>query len=181
LLEQFWDSVVVDRGRCISCHGRPDEDIAPNWLAGLQQAEWDNAEHRAIATTSMYAMITGNLIDVDEPLSSPLLTKPLAQGFRPFAVYGARETIESVPEGVGVGQDHGGATKMSLFDQCDWNCREEGGAIIDCRKPQECDTDDFCGDGMRCNDGWCRLARSVCDETYVNYLSFIQTYLSCLE
>ncbi|MDE0883870.1 MAG: hypothetical protein OSB21_14865, partial [Myxococcota bacterium] len=116
-----------------------------------------------------------------EPLSSPLLTKPLEQGFRPFAVYGARETIESVPEGVGVGTDHGGASKMSLFDQCSWNCRGEGGAIIDCRKPQECDTDDFCGDGMRCNGGWCRLARSVCDETYVNYLSFIQTYLSCLE
>jgi hypothetical protein len=178
LLEQYWDSVVVDRARCISCHGQENGETAPNWLAGLHQADWDNPEHRTIATTSMYAVITGNLIDKDEPLNSLLLTKPLQHGFRPFAVYGAQETIETVPEGVGTGVHHDGQSKMT-FTCPGFDCSE--GAIMDCRKTQDCDTDEFCGDGMRCNEGWCRLAESVCDETYVNYLSFIQTYLSCLE
>ncbi len=178
LLQQYWDSVVVDRGRCISCHGRPDEDIAPNWLAGLHEADWDNSEHRSIATTSMYAVITGHLIDKDEPLNSLLLTKPLQHGFRPYAVYGAREPIENVPEGVGTGVHHDGQSKMT-FPCPGFDCSE--GAIMDCRKTQECDNDSACGDGMRCNQGWCRLAESVCDETYINYLSFIQTYLACVE
>ncbi len=176
LLVQYWDSVVVDRGRCISCHGQEDDSPATNFLKDLFEADWDNPEHRAIALTSMFTVITNHLIDKDEPLNSLLLTKPLQHGFRPFAVYGALEDIESVPEGVGTGVHHDGQAKIT-FPCPGFDCSE--GAIMDCRTDVACAQDSECNDDQRCNEGFCRIRESVCDTTYISYLSFIQAYRAC--
>ncbi len=176
LLIEYWDAVVVDRGRCISCHGQDSPDGPTQWLRDLFEADWGNDEHRAIAITSMFTVITNHLIDRDEPLNSLLLTKPLQHGFRPYAVYGAREPIEQVPDGVGTGVHHDGQTKMT-FNCPGFDCSD--GAIIDCRRDTPCTDDGACHADQRCNEGFCRIRESVCDQTYVNYLDFIQAYLAC--
>jgi hypothetical protein len=137
---------------------------------------WENMEHRRVATNAMYGLLALDLIDRASPLDSLLLTKPLQEGFQPLGVYGARDPVESVEPGVGVGLYHGGATKFS------WNCPNfdcSAGAIIDCRTDEACEQDSDCGPTQRCNERFCRIRESVCDSTYVNYLRFIQTYLAC--
>lgn len=174
LLANFWDKVVADQGRCISCH---DSDQAPRFLEDMHGiSDFNNDDHKRRARNGMYAIITGGLIDAEEPLNSLLLSKPLQHGFQPKGAYGAREPIENVPNGVGVGVSHGGDTKIN-FECPGFDCSD--GAIIDCRMEQACTEASECGDGMRCGDGYCRLFESVCSLTYINYLDFIQHYLSC--
>ena len=177
MLQQFWESVVVDRGRCITCHDNPQSPESPRFLEGLHNTNnFDDEAHRQRGMNAMYAIITRGLIDREQPLDSLLLTKPLLHGFRPYAVYGALEPIEHVPEGVGRGVHHGGAPKFQ-FECPGFDCTD--GAIVDCRQDQECVADGDCGEGQRCNEGYCRIRESVCDQTYVNYISFIQAYLAC--
>lgn len=200
LVGAFWDAFVVHQNRCISCHGnigvdqgsffpcdtndacaegerceagrcRTDRHAPTPFIEGLGDAsDWNNPEHRRLASNAMYTLLTMDLIDKEEPLDSRLLTKPLPEGFQPLAIYGAMETIEDVPPGVGVGLVHGGDTKFVL-----------GENIIDCRKDTPCLTDDECGAADACLEGYCRLERSVCDETYVQMLTFIQVFLACQE
>jgi hypothetical protein len=203
LVTSYWDNVLEDRGRCISCHqGQADVEMgsfrsciddstcvgeegcfdgrckleqfsATPFLSGVHGAtDRQDPEHWASATTGMYALITMGLIDAESPLDSRLLVKPLQEGFQPMAVYGARTDIENVPMGVGVGLDHGGATKFHM------PCPEEG-CVMDCRKDTACESDEGCGADRFCNIGFCRQVDSVCDETYVRYLTFVQDYLAC--
>ena len=203
LLAAFWDAFVVHQNRCISCHGRAPEEgpsfhrcdddqpcsggeicregrcqrreraLPTPFIEGIHLAsDWDDLEHRRHATNAMYTLLTMDLIDDEEPLDSRLLTKPLPTGFHPSAVYGARHPIEEVPPEVGTGINHGGDTKFS-FACASNDCP------IDCRTDRACDGPGACADGEQCAGGFCRLENSVCDETYVQFLSFIQTYLDC--
>lgn len=204
LLSQFWDAIVVNQGRCISCHSQlgegvgsnfrcqetsdcvgeeeclagrcrvPGRFVAPPFLEGLHQASnWEDPEHRRIASNTMFTLLTLDLIDRDEPLNSKLLTKPLPEGFQPTAVYGALEAVPTVTEGVGMGEHHGGDGKFVFA------CPNGQSCAIDCREEQSCQQGDDCGEDMHCNGGYCRLVDSVCEGTYISYLKFIQAYVQC--
>jgi len=144
------------------------------FLEGIHQAsDWNDLQHRRLATNGMYTLLTMDLIDPEQPLNSRLLTKPLPTGFHPSAVYGALHPVESVPPDVGTGIHHGGDTKFSFA--CQGN-----DCPIDCRTDQPpCTDSEACEEGEECLGGFCRVENSVCDETYVRFLTFIQTYLDC--
>jgi hypothetical protein len=201
LLASFWDAFVVHRNRCISCHStlipeqgslfacqdtqdcasnelclqgrcRVNDFIATPFLEGLHEAsDWNNPEHRRVASNAMYTLLTMDVIDHQEILNSRLLTKPIPTDFKPSAVFGSVEPILEVPEGVGVGVEHGGDTKFIL------DCGEEY-CVIDCREETPCGADADCGD-LACQEGFCRAPNSLCDLTYVKFLSFIQTFKRC--
>jgi hypothetical protein len=70
------------------------------------------------------------LVDVDTPLSSSLLTKPLLENFQPTAIYGPGVEISSVTTGEGVGVYHSGTSKYNFGCHAE-PCPTEG--VVDCR------------------------------------------------
>jgi len=201
LLASFWDAFVVHQQRCNDCHSsfnpefgshfecredtdcvenelcslgrcRKNEHVATPFLEGLAEAnDWNNPEHRRLANNAMYTMLTMDVIDSQEMLNSRLLTKPLPEGFMLSAIYGAHEPVLDIPEGLGRGVQHGGDTKFTL------NCGAER-CVLDCREDTVCVHDEECGT-LQCLDGFCRAENSVCDITYVRFLSFLQTLDRC--
>lgn len=75
-LEQvFLETIYVTRGRCYPCHFQGVKNPPPDAIQWL--VEQDNCEASALA--SMNNAIENGLINVDDPLASLLLLKPLAK------------------------------------------------------------------------------------------------------
>jgi hypothetical protein len=216
LLVQFWDSVIIDRNRCVDCHSTAgvekatmgpctsDSDcdaekgftcldgycrklgpyVAPNFLEGsLDTFDWNNAQHQQLALNTMYNIVAMGLVDDMEVLNSPLVVKPLVEGFQPLAVYGPGVNIPSVADGVGAGAYHGGSHKFKFGFKNLANIPDT--AVIDCRIDKSCTVNADCDPGEKCAaektvDGKvCRLKGSVCEMTYVNYVRFFTYFNQC--
>jgi hypothetical protein len=213
LLAVFWDSVIIDRKRCNTCHSQwaednttygpctSDEDCeekiqclagyckmpgaykAPHYFEGLEDsAKWNVPEDQEAALNTMYNVAALGALDPETPLSSFLLVKPLLEGFQPSAIYGPGVSIDSVPVGEGVGLPHQGKSKFNFGYPQE---QPPTTGVIDCRQEQACDEDGDCDNGKFCripeeeHTGWCHLDDSLCDETYVKYVRFVQYFAQC--
>ncbi len=207
LLVVFWDSVIRDRGRCVTCHSdygaqqgtfgpcaseedcsgpqlcvdgscrAPGPYLAPHMFEGVDgPLDYADLDDRALGLATMYNVIALGQVDIDDPLASSLLTKPLLEDFQPMAIYGEGVTITEVSAGQGVGTVHGGTSKFN-FGYHEAPYPESG--VVDCRTDQPCTPDGGCGEGMVCMDGSCRQAGSFCDETYASYVRFVEYFASC--
>ncbi|MEM6929078.1 MAG: hypothetical protein AAF602_19220 [Myxococcota bacterium] len=206
VLAAFWDAVIVDRGRCFVCHSdsgqqlgtfgpcettddcefqqicfegtcyAPGPLLAPHFFEGVGAAlSWDDPDDRQLGLNTLYNVAATGLFDRDDPLSSSMLVKPLLQDFQPLAIYGDGIALEDIPAGSGLGVEHGGTSKFN-FGCHGGDCITEG--VVDCRTDVRC-SDVPCPDGRRCQDGFCRVAGSVCDETYVRYAAFAEYFATC--
>ena len=162
---------------------KPGPYYAPNFFEGGEgEMSWAVEADRQLGLNTMYNVLALGFVDVDSPLDSSLLTKPLLEDFQPEAIYGHEAiygpsvTIESVAEGTGVGTYHGGSSKFN-FGCMEPPCLESG--VVDCRTSHECHADGECEGATTCSNGYCRIAGSVCDKTYTNYVQFVQYYAEC--
>ena len=207
LLAMFWDAVIIDKGRCDTCHSQWAEDAgtfgtceedsdcmndldcldgrcrrsgaynAPNFFeSGEGELSWSDPESRNRGLMTMYNIISLGFVDLDAPMNSSLLTKPLLEGFQPTAVYGNRVSVEAVEAPDGIGVSHGGSSKFN-FGCMEPPCPTSG--VVDCRIQSNCDSSDECDDGMSCSEGFCRIEGSYCDETYKNYVRFVEYFAEC--
>ncbi len=213
LLVEFWNSVIVDRGRCLTCHSDygleqgtfgacEDEDdcsgpqlcdqgfcrapgpvLAPHMFEGVEgPLDWDDPEDRQLGLNTMYNVVALGQIDEDNPLESTFLTKPLLEGFGPTAIYGDGVTMPSVPVDVGIGVAHGGTSKFNFgFHGAEGEPPPPTSGVVDCRTDEPCAMGDGppCSEGRTCIDGLCRAPDSYCDETYANYVRFVEYFASC--
>jgi len=141
---------------------------------GTGGLHWNNLEERQIGLNTMYNVIALGFINSEEPLESTLLTKPLLENFQPTAIYGWNIALDSVSTGAGV--YHGGSSKFN-FGCHHEPCPTEG--VVDCRREQQCNHSDQCGDSLECIDHFCRTSGSVCDRTYVNLARFATYFSEC--
>ena len=202
---------MVDRPRCVGCHSNKGAEArtygacdpgdtcqgsgdrqciegfcrqqaayyAPHFFEGSQGTfTWENSRHQEWGLYTMYNILANGYIDKDEPLNSPLLTKPLLEGFTPTQVLGNNVSITDTA-GAGMGVSHGGSSKYNFGCGNDVSCPVEG--VIDCSTDIGCTSGSGCSDSLECLDGHCRMPGSICDDTYVNTLRFIEYYLSCEE
>jgi hypothetical protein len=171
---------VCLEGRC----WQPGRYYAPGFFDGPPTGalHWSNETHRQYGLNSLYNVVALGLVDLDSPLDSRLLVKPLAEGFQPTAVLGDGVDIVQVADGTGLGAAHGGADKFHFGCRAD-NCPTR--APIDCRNDRPCDGDGdgACADGEACiadrGHSYCRLEGALCDPTYVNIVRFIQGLAAC--
>ena len=206
LLTVFWNSVIVDRGRCLTCHSNwgqqlgtfgscvteddcefeqicengtcyaPGPYMAPHFFEGVDgMLEWQNPQHRQIGLNTMYNVIALGLVDVENPVDSSLITKPLLEGFKPLEVHGPNTNMTEMPAKGGTGIYHGGTSKFS-FGCHEEPCPTEG--IVDCRVDTPCG-DGACPDGTSCSEGYCRMTGSVCDQTLEAYYGFANYFAEC--
>jgi hypothetical protein len=225
LLVEFWNSVVVDRHRCLTCHSswgyekfsfddctstdvceeeekcisatgdniclclagkcrRKGPALGPNFLEGGEAAlDFNQEADKKFGLNTMYNIVALDLIDVNSPLDSKLLVKPLMEDFQPTQIYGQGVDISNVAPGIGLGGSHGGADKFSF------GCHAPGAGpcptsgVVDCRELSPCQSATDCDSGFDClgkdPSTFCRLAGSYCDSTYTNYIRFIEYFSSC--
>lgn len=161
----------------------PGAYYAPHFFEGLEDhAQWSSDADKQQALNSLYNIAALGLLNTDEPLSSLLITKPLLDGFQPTAIYGPRVSMENIPAGEGVGVFHQGKSKFNFGFGQD---QEPISGVVDCRKEVACESDAACNTGKFCripdgeNSGWCHLNDSVCDESYVNLVYFLNYFEEC--
>jgi hypothetical protein len=141
--------------------------------------KWNNPEHRQMGLNTMYNVVALNLVNIEAPLDSKLLIKPLLEGFQPTAIYGPGVDIPVISQGYGKGIYHGGTAKFS-FGCHEPFCLTSG--VVDCRKEKECVQDSECVDGKSClgaPHSYCRISDSYCDEAYVHYVRFVEYFAEC--
>jgi hypothetical protein len=51
--------------------------------------------------------------------------------------------------------------------------------VVDCRIENNCDSSEECAGGMSCSEGFCRVEGSYCDQTYSNYVRFVEYFAEC--
>ncbi|HIA02426.1 MAG TPA: hypothetical protein EYN66_11025 [Myxococcales bacterium] len=151
--------------------------FSPSFFEGLKgEMVWKKKKDKERGLNTMYNMVALGQIDIEEPLNSLMLVKPLLENFQPTAIYGSGVNIPTVEPGVGVGVSHGGSNKFN-FGCKKPPCPTSG--VVDCRSGQECSSHSECANDMKCSKGFCRIAGSFCDKTYTNYIRFIYKFLSC--
>ena len=107
LVDLFEENVQVWHGRCSSCHhvDGTDRDHFPDPIPPA--FFWFGSDdERTNAMMTMYNMIGLEMIDLDTPTESTLLTKPLTEG--------ATQAIDGFGDVIGIW--HGGMSKMSAAD-----------------------------------------------------------------
>ncbi|MCA9710553.1 MAG: hypothetical protein KDK70_32225 [Myxococcales bacterium] len=210
LLVEFWNSVIVDRGRCLTCHSDYGQELgtfgacqsnadcmepqicgeglcrapgpwqAPHMFEGVDgPLDWENPAHRQLGLNTMYNMVALGQIDEDDPLESALLVKPLLEGFSPTAIHGDGVSVPSVPPQTGTGVYHGGTSKFNFgFHGAEGEPPPPTSGVVDCRTDEPCG-DGPCSEGRVCTEGLCRAPGSYCDQTYANYVRFVEYFASC--
>jgi hypothetical protein len=144
---------------------------------GGEGLNWNNPEHQTIALNTLYNIVALDLIDIESPLDSELLSKPLLEGFQPTEVHATGVDVTDISSGVGLGLQHGGGNKFKLGCSPP-DCPTEG--VIDCSSDVSCHPGEGdCEAGQQCLDNFCRTSGSYCDETYTDYVRFIEYFASC--
>ena len=207
LLMAFWDSVIVDRQRCLVCHSdfgarqgtfgpctsvedcsgpqlcvegtcrAPGPLAAPHFFEGVEGA-LDWAEP-ADRQTGLNTMY--NIVSLGLlDASEPLASTLLT---KPLLVYFQPTAIYGPGvriESVPPGSGVGvfhGGTSKFNFGCHELPCPTSG--VVDCRVEQRCGGDRPCPDALSCQDGYCRVPGSYCDPTYVNYVRFAEYFAEC--
>ncbi|MCH9682567.1 MAG: hypothetical protein K0V04_14110 [Deltaproteobacteria bacterium] len=159
-----------------SCRA-PGPVLAPHMFEGVDgPLDYEDPDDRALGLATMYNVIALGQVDVEDPLGSTLLTKPLLEDFQPLAIYGDGVELTDIPPGTGQGVIHGGTSKFN-FGYHEPPFPTSG--VVDCRTDQPCTPDGGCGDGLTCIEGSCRTAGSYCDATYARYVRFVEYFASC--
>ncbi|MBX2799356.1 MAG: hypothetical protein KTR31_16900 [Myxococcales bacterium] len=204
LLGVFWDSVIVDRGRCLICHSdvgqeqgtfgpcettedcelqqiceegtcyAPGPLLAPHFFEGTT-----GALQWSDAEHRQIGLNTMyNVVALGLVSTSSPLDSPLLT--KPLLEDFTPTQIHGPgislsSVSTGTGVAHGGTSKFNF------GCHHPpclDAAPVDCRTEQRCG-DVPCPDGQVCSEGFCRTIGSVCDPTYVAYARFALYLQEC--
>ena len=206
LLGVFWDSVIIDRGRCLICHsdyGQEQGTFGPCSIDDDCEFEQVCVEEQCLSPGPYFAPhffegSDGTLDwndEADRQLGLNTMYNVLALGLidtespldsamltkpllEDFQPLGILGPGVDRPT-VAAGQGIGvahGGTSKFNFGCHEPPCPADG--VVDCSTQVRCG-DVPCADGTECMDGFCRTTGSYCDATYVNYVRFADYYAEC--
>ncbi|MBL4688665.1 MAG: hypothetical protein JKY37_29020 [Nannocystaceae bacterium] len=206
LLVTFWNTVTVDRGRCLACHS--------DW----GQTEGTFGACNNVSDCEGPQLCVDGFCRAPGPISAPHFFEGAEESLdwdNPVHRELGRATMYNI---VALGlidtenpEDSSLITKPLLEDftptavfgpnvampsmppdsgmgiahggtsKFNFGCHEEPcptEGVIDCRESRPCG-DDPCPDGSSCSDGFCRVTGSVCDKTLEAYYGFVNYFAEC--
>lgn len=206
LLGVFWDTVIVDRGRCLICHSdfgqqrgtfgpcnttedcefqqicsdgtcyAPGPLLAPHFFEGVEGALDWNESQDRLVAQNTLYNIVA--LGFLDPVE-PLDSTLLTKPL-------LEDFTPSAVLGDGVNRESiaapagigvaHGGTSKFNFGCHDPPCPSSG--VVDCRTDVRC-SDAPCPGTRVCSQGFCREPGSVCDQTYVSYLRFAEYFAEC--
>ncbi len=209
LLAVFWDSVIVDRGRCTTCHSAwaadagtygpcdtiDDCELQQECLEGLCRTPgpyyaphfFEGGEEPLQWADDDDRQLGLNTMYNTLALGMVDADQPLDSTLLTKPLLEGFHPTAIYGDGVdmdvvadGVGTGvYHGGTSKFNFGCDEPPCPTSG--VVDCRTDTPCHGPGECPDTMVCSQDYCRLPDSVCDLTYVNYVRFAEYYGECAD
>lgn len=208
LLGVFWDSVIVDRGRCLVCHsdyGQGRGTFGPCETSDDCELQQICHEGTCYAPGPLLAPHFFEGVDgalqwghpQDRQIGLNTLYNVVALGLldaeRPLdSLLLTKPLLEDFQPTAVFGD---GVARVSVeaptgvgvvhggTSKFNFGCHEPPcptSGVVDCRTGVRC-SDRPCPGTQTCRDGFCREAGSVCDPTYVNYVAFAEYFAACAD